>query len=57
MVGCLKIIEMLLDTHAGINAVMTVGNVKQIAFLIETEDQGTVRRRRCHGPSSGLDRS
>ena len=40
MVGCLKIIEMLLDTSAGINALMTVGNIKQIAFLIETEDQG-----------------
>jgi hypothetical protein len=40
MVGCLKIIEMLLDTSAGINAIMTVGNIKQIAFLIETEDQG-----------------
>lgn len=40
MVGCLKIIEMLLDTSAGINALMTVGNIKQIAFLIETEDHG-----------------
>lgn len=39
-VGCLKVIELLLDSSAGLSAIMNVANIKQFALLLESEDQG-----------------